>query len=341
MNQVESKLYKKKAIRLVTNSAYIAHTTPLFIEEGLLKVQDIFKLKLLKFYYKLSNNLLPPYFESYRDVINREPPRALRQHFIHQPMINTGIKEMLNICEKYARKYDILFNATKSQLLYFGKDSNNDNIQSGLSMDNGKKIPYVTKCLHLGNSISTTDTKRSMINNAIADLNIKSNNLLADISFSSSSTLSVLFKSYCMNVYGSALWRYNNHSNIEKFCVSWRKIVRRLWKIPYRTHNSLVHLINKCDSINCILEKRCVKFLWNLFNSDNVLFSRIIRYSMHNSDTTIGENVRYFMYKYKIVYNDWFNDLSTIYIIYNIYIIFISYIFFKKKYSFSINTIQL
>ena len=24
-------------------------------------------------------------------------------------------------------------------------------------MDNGKKIPYVTKCLHLGNSISTTE----------------------------------------------------------------------------------------------------------------------------------------------------------------------------------------
>ena len=23
-----------------------------------------------------------------------------------------------------------------------------------------------------------------------------------------------------------------------------------------------------------------------------------------------GENVRYFVYKYKIVYNDWFNDLS-------------------------------
>ena len=103
----------------------------------------------------------------------------------------TGIKEMLNIYEKYARKYNILFNATKSQLLYFGKDSNNNNIQLVLSMDNGKKIPYVTKCLHLGNSISTTDIKRSITNNAIADLNIKSNNLLADFSFSSSSTLSL------------------------------------------------------------------------------------------------------------------------------------------------------
>ena len=49
LNQVESKFYKKKTIRLVTNSAYITQTTPLFIEEGLLKVQDIFKLKLLKF----------------------------------------------------------------------------------------------------------------------------------------------------------------------------------------------------------------------------------------------------------------------------------------------------
>ena len=142
----------------------------------------------------------------------------------------------------------------------------------------------------------------------IADLNIKSNNLLADFSFSNSSTLSVLFKSYCMNIYGSTLWRYNNHSNIDNFCVSWRKIVRRLWKTPYRTYNSLVHLINKCDSIYCILEKIYVKFLWNVFNSDNALFSRIIRYSMHNSDTTIDGNVRYFMYKYKIVYNDWFND---------------------------------
>ena len=185
-------------------------------------------------------------------------------------------------------------------------------MQPVLSMDNGRKIPYVTKFLHLGNSISTTCTQRSMINNAIADLNIKSNNLLAEFSFRNS-TISALFNSYCMNIYGSTLWRYHNHSIIDNFCVSWRKIVRRLWKTPYRTHNSLVHLINNCDSIDCILEKGCVKFLWNLFNSDNVLFSRIIRYSMHNSDTTIAENVRYFMYKYKIVYDDWFNDLSDIF----------------------------
>ena len=40
----------------------------------------------------------------------------------------SGIKEMLNICGKHARKQDISFNATKSQLLYFSKYSNNDNV---------------------------------------------------------------------------------------------------------------------------------------------------------------------------------------------------------------------
>ena len=58
------------------------------VEEKILKVQERFKFKLLKFYYKLCNNLLPSYFDSYRGVIDREPSRALRQHFIHQPMIN-------------------------------------------------------------------------------------------------------------------------------------------------------------------------------------------------------------------------------------------------------------
>ena len=84
-NRIE--LLQKIAIPLMTNSSYTAHTTPLFIELDLLKIQDMFKLKLLQFYYKLSSNLLPEYFESYRDVIERAPVRELRQHYIHPPLI--------------------------------------------------------------------------------------------------------------------------------------------------------------------------------------------------------------------------------------------------------------
>ena len=56
---------QKKALRFMTNSSYVAHTAPLLIRHGLLSVTDMYKLKLLKFYYKLSYDLLPPYFNRF------------------------------------------------------------------------------------------------------------------------------------------------------------------------------------------------------------------------------------------------------------------------------------
>ena len=53
---------QKKAIRTITYSHYIAHSEPLLKELNLLKVQDLFQLKILKFLFKLYHNKLPPYF---------------------------------------------------------------------------------------------------------------------------------------------------------------------------------------------------------------------------------------------------------------------------------------
>ena len=42
----------------------------------------------MKFYSRLSyDDLLPTYFQTYRDVVEREPTRDLRQHCIHPPLI--------------------------------------------------------------------------------------------------------------------------------------------------------------------------------------------------------------------------------------------------------------
>ena len=57
---------QKKAVRTITYSNYIAHSEPLLKEINLLKVKDLFELKLLKFFFKLYHNTLPPYLNSYR-----------------------------------------------------------------------------------------------------------------------------------------------------------------------------------------------------------------------------------------------------------------------------------
>ena len=86
-------ILQKKAIRLITGSNYIAHTNPLFGQLKLLKIRDMFKLRLLKLYYKLCHNLLPSYFNRYQEIIELEPVRSLRQHLIHPPLIRTAYEE--------------------------------------------------------------------------------------------------------------------------------------------------------------------------------------------------------------------------------------------------------
>ena len=55
---------QKRAVRLITSSKYNAHTEPLFKNLKILKVSDIFKINLLKFYYKLYNNKVPRYLNN-------------------------------------------------------------------------------------------------------------------------------------------------------------------------------------------------------------------------------------------------------------------------------------
>ena len=52
---------QKRAIRTISFSRPIAHTEPLFKTFNPLKFNDIYTLKLMNFFYKLSNDSLPAY----------------------------------------------------------------------------------------------------------------------------------------------------------------------------------------------------------------------------------------------------------------------------------------
>ena len=56
---------QKKAVRTICGAKYNAHTDPLFKNLFFLKIQDIFILQCLKFYYKFSHKQLPVYFNDF------------------------------------------------------------------------------------------------------------------------------------------------------------------------------------------------------------------------------------------------------------------------------------
>ena len=67
-----------KAVRIITNSNYIAHTEPFLKELKLLKVTCMFFLTIWTFYYKLMNNQSPRYFE-----LMKPPPLQVYTHMIY------------------------------------------------------------------------------------------------------------------------------------------------------------------------------------------------------------------------------------------------------------------
>ena len=123
--------------------------------------------------------------------------------------------------------------------------------------------------------------------------NCRLNSLLSDFFHCDSVTLSTLFKTYCINLHGSQMWRYNDKT--ARSCYTcWRKAICRLHNITYRTHNILVHHIINSYPIDVILVKRCIKYIWNLIKSRYKLQTRVIL-SMNNMYSTIGGNMLYFM----------------------------------------------
>ena len=85
---------QKKAIRTITYSNYIAHSEPLLKSLNLLKVKDLFNLKILKFLFNLYHNKLPPYFNNYRlDLEKIETPYALRPHPLPVPRVSHAYAE--------------------------------------------------------------------------------------------------------------------------------------------------------------------------------------------------------------------------------------------------------
>ena len=76
----------------MSNSEYLAGNDPLLKTLTLLKIEDAYKLKLMKFYYKLSYNLLPSYFNYYLAVINNAFPCQYELRPVAVPFSNTSTK---------------------------------------------------------------------------------------------------------------------------------------------------------------------------------------------------------------------------------------------------------
>ena len=81
-------------------------------------------------------------------------------------------------------------------------------------------------------------------------------------------------------MYGSELWNLNC-SYVDYFKVAWRKVKRRIWKLPCNTHNAIVQ--NLTYNIDDQLDVRTAKFTHMCLNHHNDVCRSISFSNFHAS----------------------------------------------------------
>ena len=89
-------LLQKKALRIVANQDYIAHSEPICKTLNLVKVSDMYTCAVWNFYYKLMNDLLPIYFKNCKPTLLRiDQLYNVRNPVFHLPKIKHKFAEQL------------------------------------------------------------------------------------------------------------------------------------------------------------------------------------------------------------------------------------------------------
>ena len=90
--------------------------------------------------------------------------------------------------------------------------------------------------------------------------------------------------------------------------MAWRKV----WKLPNLTHCNLLPVITNCLPFNIILEKRLLKFIWSIINSENLIVKNTFKCALNNRRSVFGKNFRYLVFKYKIQCSSWYKNIFIV-----------------------------
>ena len=124
----------------------------------------------------------------------------------------TGLQDLVDVCNADASSHDIVFNYCKSARGLFSpknfKLSKPPFLLLGLD-----KVEFVDRVKYLGIIMDSSSNENCDISRQTKALYCIGNKLRSKFSLCSTHVKNILFKSYCMSLYGSSLWHnYNSYS---------------------------------------------------------------------------------------------------------------------------------
>ena len=171
----------------------------------------------------------------------------------------SAMRLLLQICENYAKEYNITFNAMYvcniSKCMYIPpyKCRAFRLNQRPVFYIAGHPLVYVNEYSHLGHIISSdSDDKSAILDDAALLLN----------------------KDYCSHTVTACMVVCSGNLEnpyVESVCTAWRKGLRRAWGLPADTHCALLPILSNSLPVIDKLAKRSVRFIQNCLDSDSLV----------------------------------------------------------------------
>ena len=179
----------------------------------------------------------------------------------------------------------------------------------------GSPIGFVDKCKFLGFSISRDILNRD-IQSSINTFNRRCNEVSLDFSILNSDIKSKLISIFCMDaVYGTLV-----QIILKLFILPGGKPFGLFGNYHLEHIANLLHGINNAPPIDVMLEQRCIKFIWTLLHSPNIIVKSVMRPAIRYGYSTLGEHFRYLCYKYDLSPTLWISPLCNVYKCINDYV---------------------
>ena len=220
-----------------------------------------------------------------------------------------ALKSMITICENYARRFNILFNGKKSELIIY--KCRKKVPPDPVIFVNNIRVPRKSKVTYLGHDLYE-DIFSFNVDKCVSDFNRQCNIFFADFKNANSVIRNELFNKYCTSFYGSQLYPLYNDSMQAIYCA-WRVAVRKVWRVPNITHCSLLPYLAGCMDIKLWFAKRCINFIKNTCKSDNLVVKTIVNMGLNGSHSVIGGNKRYLENNFSFCVNNVNKSWSDIY----------------------------
>ena len=189
-----------------------------------------------------------------------------------------GLQTIVDVSVNYARKYDVIYNGSKSQFLIFPSNSGS-HVKRQISID-GNVLQSVNEAVHPGHHISVIN-KDCMLQHAISHFWRSFNIFRADFGRLYPEIQCDLFITYCSSFYGAPLWNICS-ATFKQLCAAWRKCLRKIWRVHPMTHCDVITLLSHCKPMEIGIQQRFCKFVANIFQNGTPVLRTIVSTALNN-----------------------------------------------------------